>query len=56
MVNMAKSSIVGYFGSYQAALKAVGKRFKESGKYSIQQACGDYRMHPWVLIYYGNFV
>ncbi len=53
---MKSSIVVGYFGSYQAAYKSVGKRFKENGKYSIQPACGDYRMHPWVLIYYGNFV
>jgi hypothetical protein len=53
---MRTSSIAGYFGSYRAAYEAVGKRFKISGKYSIQQVCSDYRMHPWVLIYYGNFV
>ena len=51
-----KSRIKGYYGSYQAAYKAVGKRFKQSGQYSIQQSCSDYRMHPWILIYYGNFV
>ena len=53
---MKTSRIKGYYGSYAAANRAVGKRFRESGKFSIQQGCGDYRMHPWVLIYYGNFV
>lgn len=53
---MMKSVIKGYYGSYQDALNAVGKRFKESGRFSIQMGCNDHKMHPWVLIYYGNFV
>jgi hypothetical protein len=43
---MRTSSIAGYFGSYAAACEAVGKRFKASGKYSIQQCSSDYKMHP----------
>lgn len=50
-----KSVIAGYYGSYQAAYNAVGERFKRNRTFSIQR-CSDYRMHPWVLIYYGNFV
>jgi len=53
---MKSSVIKGYYSSYGAAYEAVGKRFKESGQFSIQQACLDYRYHPWVLIYYGKFV
>ena len=50
-----KSRIKGYFGSYSAAYEAVGEKFKESRNFSIQRST-DYRMHPYVLIYYGNFV
>lgn len=53
---MKTSVINGYYGYYRAAYADVGKRFKESGNCSIQQDGNDYRMHPWVLIYYGNFV
>lgn len=51
---MKTSSIAGYFGSYQSAYASVTRGFKASGKFSIQRA-REYRMHPWVLIYYGNF-
>lgn len=50
-----KLRIKGYFGSYRAAYEAVGKRFKVSRNFSIQRST-DYRMHPYILIYYGNFV
>ena len=50
-----KSSIAGYFGSYNAAYESVGKKFKESRMFSIQLGT-DYRQHQYVLIYYGNFV
>lgn len=50
--------IQGYYGSYQAAYRAVGKRYLESRKFSIQYAdpASRFRWHPWVLIYYGKFV
>lgn len=51
-----KSVIAGYYGSYQAAYNAVGKRFKRNRKFSIQQTNNDHRAHSWTLIYYGNFV
>lgn len=47
-------SIVGHFGTYEDAYNAIGKKFKESGQYSIQRSKGA-AFHPWVLIYYGNF-
>lgn len=50
-----KSSIKGYYGTYEDAYAAVGKRFLKSRNFSIQRS-GDYKHHPWVLIYYGNFV
>jgi len=50
-----KSRIYGHFGSYSAAYEAVGEKFKESRNFSIQRST-DYRMYPYVLIYYGNFV
>lgn len=50
-----KSSIKGYYGSYDAAYAAVGAKFLESRKFSIQRS-SEARMHPWVLIYYGDFV
>ena len=53
---MKTSIIKGHYNSYQTAYEAVGKRYKENGKYSIQQGCNDYRQHPWVLIYYGNWI
>lgn len=50
-----KSRIKGYYGSYEAAYADVGERFRKSRNFSIQRS-GDYKDHPWILIYYGNFV
>lgn len=50
-----KARIKGHYGSYAAAYEAVGKRFRESRNFSIQRS-GEYKDHPWTLIYYGNFV
>lgn len=50
-----KSRIKGYYGSYSAAQAAVGKKFLESRRFSIQRSRA-YSETPWVLIYYGNFV
>lgn len=47
--------IAGYFGTYADAYSRVGSKFIKSRKFSIQR-CDEYRDHPWVLIYYGNFV
>ena len=52
---MKTSIIRGYFGSYKDAYDAVGEQFKKSRNFSIQHST-DYKMHPYVLIYYGNFI
>lgn len=49
-----KSRIVGYFGSFADAYERVGKRFKQSGNFSIQRS-SEAKDHPWTLIYFGNF-
>ena len=48
------SIIKGYYGTYSDAYEACGSKYKKSRKFSIQRS-SDSRMHPWVLIYYGNF-
>jgi hypothetical protein len=55
---MKSSVIKGHYRSYADAYAAVGKRFLNSRKFSIQHCLGagvGGNMYPWVLIYYGNF-
>jgi hypothetical protein len=56
---MKSSVIKGHYRSYADAYAAVGKRFLNSRKFSIQHCLGagvGGNMYPWVLIYYGNYV
>lgn len=48
------SIIKGCYGTYADAYAACGSKYKKSRNFSIQRS-SDARMHPWVLIYYGNF-
>lgn len=52
-ITMCKMWIKGYYGSYEAAYDAAGKKFKESRRFSIQMS-NERKDHPWVLIYLGK--